>query len=97
MTITAKKEAAEKLREKLEKSNEKEPKGLREIANDTATRERVIQKKDNGDPLPLGYTSYTEWLENIGKEITTSEKSLERIEDQKLMIEVLDFYLATAV
>ncbi|MGL5965462.1 MAG: hypothetical protein ACRCZ2_13860 [Fusobacteriaceae bacterium] len=96
MTITAKKEAAEKLREKLEKANGKEPANFREMANDIATLERVAQKELAGDPVPTGYDSYLHWTEEVEKQIDSKAKSLERIEDQKLMIEVMDFYIATA-
>ncbi|MGL4499209.1 MAG: hypothetical protein ACRCU2_09120 [Planktothrix sp.] len=96
MTIEAKKLFAESLKEKLDKSNLREPRNLRELANDIATLERVEEKQLAGDPLPPGYESYPEWLDTVGKEIGNSENSLEKIEDQKLMIETLDFYIATA-
>ena len=96
MTIEAKKETASKIKEKLEKANGKEPANFREMANDIATLERVAQKELAGDPVPTGYDSYLHWTEEMEKQIDSKEKSLEKIDDQKLMIEVMDFYVATA-
>lgn len=96
MDIAAKKDFAEKLKEKLEKANGREPANFRELANDIATLERVAEKELAGDPVPAGYDSYLHWTEEMEKQIDSKNKSLEKIDDQKLMIETLDFYIATA-
>ncbi len=95
MDLAAKKEMIEKLVEKLEKSNEREPSVRRELANDSAALERIDDMVDNGDPLPpdFAYPGFMEWRDAVEKQIATGEKSLLNIAEQRIEIEALRYYL----
>ncbi|MGL4499208.1 MAG: hypothetical protein ACRCU2_09115 [Planktothrix sp.] len=95
MTIEEKKIRVQEFIDKLEKDNEREDGVRRELANDRATVEAIDGMVDNGEPFPPNspYPSYIDWREIVEKQITASEKNLLKFSDQKIEIELYQFYL----
>lgn len=81
--------------DKFTKSNEREPAVKRELADDTMSLSKITEMITNGEPMPADspYESLEAWEESISKEILTSQKSLAKIEEQKVEIEGLQYYL----
>lgn len=81
--------------EKLTKSNKRELALKKELADDNLTFSKVKEMSEAATELPLdcGYENYTEWLEGIEKEISTGIGSLARVEEQKVEVEALQYYI----
>ena len=98
MTGTEAKYLLEAVIEKTEKSIEKEKGYQRELTDDRSTLVQIQNLQDNGEVLPdgCGYDSYTEWKEQIEKEIKTGESSIRRIEVEKAELMAFKFFVETA-
>lgn len=98
MNLAAKKEGITKLVEKLTKSNDREDNLKKELANDRATLERIDDMVNDGDTLPndIVYTSFTDWRDAVEKQITSGERSIQRISEQKIEVEALQYYVDNA-
>ena len=81
--------------EKLTKSNLRELALKKELADDNLTFLKVTEMSEGGIELPLdcGYENYEEWLEEIEKEINTGIGSLSRVDEQKVEVEALQYYV----
>ena len=71
--------------EKLKKSIERENSYLKEVEDDEAALTH-----------DSAYSSFTEWIETIQKEIKTGEASIKRIDTEKSEIVAFEYYLANA-
>ncbi len=95
MTLDEKKSKVQEFIDKLVKDNEREDGVRRELTNDSATLEAIDSMQDNGEPLPPNcpYPGYIEWREIIEKQISAGEKSLVKFAEQRIEIEIYQFYL----
>lgn len=95
MTVDEKKGAVQLMINALTKSNERESNLKKELSDDTMTLRGVQEMILNGDPVPLdcGYDTLEAWEASIEKEITSSNKSLANIEEQKIEVEALQYYV----
>ena len=84
--------------EKLKKSIERENSYLKEVEDDKAALTHVQRLQEKGESLPpdSAYSSFTEWIEAIQKEIKTGEASIKRIDTEKSEIVAFEYYLANA-
>ena len=84
--------------EKLKKSIERENSYLKEVEDDKAALTHVQGLQEKGESLPpdSAYSSFTEWIETIQKEIKTGEASIKRIDTEKSEIVAFEYYLANA-
>ena len=91
-----KKIIVEALIENYGKAIKREDSVNRSKADKEAAWMKVDEMRDNGDPLPTdcGYESFEEWALSLVKRATADSNSLNRIEEQKVLIEVFEFYLA---
>ena len=83
---------------KLKKSVERENSYLKELDDDKAALTHVQGLQEKGESLPpdSAYSSFSEWIENIEKEIKAGEASVKRIGVEKDEITALEYYLANA-
>ncbi|MGL4867075.1 MAG: hypothetical protein ACRCZR_08360 [Cetobacterium sp.] len=83
---------------KTKKSVERESSVKKELTDDCATLERVIDMQNADEELPVdgGYESYTEWRESLEKEIRSSENSLGRIQIERAEIVALEYFMENA-
>lgn len=95
MTIEEKKIKVTKFIDNLDKDLEREPNTKRELANDRATLEGIDDMVNEGANFPSDcpFDSYEDWRTAVEKEITTSEKNLQRVQEQKLEKDFYQFYL----
>ncbi|MGL4801828.1 MAG: hypothetical protein ACRC18_06150 [Cetobacterium sp.] len=98
MTVEMAKIAIEGVILKTEKSIEREVAYQKELADDRAALSHVEQLQTDGEPLPTGnpYGSFSEWKEQIEKEIKISQNSLERIEIEKAELMALKYFMENA-
>ncbi|MGL5356697.1 MAG: hypothetical protein ACRDAQ_09200 [Cetobacterium sp.] len=80
---------------KTKKSIEREISVNKELTDDCATLERVIDMQNGDEELPVdgGYESYTEWRETLEKEIRSSENSLARIQTEKAELVAFEYFV----
>lgn len=95
MTVEDKKGAVQKMINTLTKSNERESNLRKELSDDAMTLRGVQEMILNGDPVPLdcGYETLEDWEASIEKEIASGNKSLANIEEQKIEVEALQYYV----
>lgn len=98
LTMKEAKETVTGVLEKLKKSIEREITYLKELEDDKALLVYVQEKMDSGESLPAEspYTSYTEWIEQIKKEIKAGESSVQRIDVEKAEIIAFEYFLQNA-
>ena len=96
MTVDEKKLLIQGLVNSLVKSNGREENLKKELSDDKMTLKSVQEMILNGDAVPLdcGYESLEVWKTTIEKETLTGIKALANIEEQKIEIEALKFYIA---
>ena len=84
--------------EKLKKSIERENSYLKEVEDDKAALTHVQGLQEKGESLPpdCPYSSFTEWIETIQKEIKNGETSLKRIDIEKSEIVAFEYYITNA-
>lgn len=99
MTVDEKKLLIQGMVEKLSKSNERESTLRKELADDRLTLERVEEMQLAADPIPVDstYESYEAWIASIEKEISRGENSIANIQEQKVEVEALQYYLDNVV
>lgn len=95
MTNLEKKDLIQGLIDKMTKSNEREVNLKKELSDDNLTLTKVQEMMDNNESLPIDspYDSFEDWVSSIEKEIATSLKSLAKINEQKIHIEALQYYI----
>lgn len=98
MTVVGAKMTLEAVIAKTEKSIEKEVSYLKELADDKATLSYIEQLQADGEPLPVGnpYQSFSEWRDQIEKEIKTGQNSLDRIEIEKAELMAFNYFVDNA-
>ena len=98
MTVGGAKAVIEGVIIKTEKSIEREVTYLKELADDKAALSHIQQKELDGEPLPATspYGSYSEWKDQIEKEIKISQNSLDRIEIEKAELMAFNYFVQTA-
>ena len=98
MTIAGAKIALEGVIIKTEKSIEREVSYLKELADDKATLSHIEQMQADGEPLPSNnpYGSFSEWKEQVEKEIKTGQNSLDRIEVEKAELMAFKYFVENA-
>ncbi|MGL4803773.1 MAG: hypothetical protein ACRC15_01180 [Cetobacterium sp.] len=98
LTIAGAKVALEGVIVKTEKSIEREVSYLKELADDKATLSHIEQMQADGEPLPANnpYGSFSEWKEQVEKEIKTGQNSLDRIEIEKAELMAFKYFVENA-
>lgn len=98
MTVAGAKVALEGVIVKTEKSIEREVSYLKELADDKATLSHIEQMQADGEPLPANnpYGSFSEWKEQVEKEIKTGQNSLDRIEVEKAELMAFKYFVENA-
>ncbi len=98
MTVAEVKVVVTELVEKLKVSIEKEGNYLKELSDDQLLLNTIQTMQGNGDPLPAGtaYSSFEEWVEQINKEIKSTDTSLVRIDKEKAELVAFEYYIANA-
>lgn len=98
MTIAGAKIALEGVIIKTEKSIEREVSYLKELADDKATLSHIEKMQADGEPLPSNnpYGSFSEWKEQVEKEIKTGQNSLDRIEVEKAELMAFKYFVENA-
>lgn len=98
MTVVGAKIALEGVIAKTEKSIEREVAYLKELADDRAALSHIDQLQADGEPLPSNnpYGSFSEWKDQIEKEIKISQNSLDRIEIEKAELMAFNYFVETA-
>lgn len=98
MTVAGAKIALEGVIAKTEKSIEREVSYLKELADDKATLSHIDQIQNDGEPLPSNnpYGSYSEWKDQVEKEIKTGQNSLDRIEIEKAELMAFNYFMENA-
>ncbi|MGL5357099.1 MAG: hypothetical protein ACRDAQ_11260 [Cetobacterium sp.] len=83
---------------KTEKSIEREKSVQRELTDDRSTLVQIQNLQDNGETLPsdCGYDSYTDWTDQIEKEIKSGESSLRKIEIEKAELMAFKYFVENA-
>lgn len=83
---------------KLTESIKREVNYTKELADDKLTLEILETRKKEGTELPKDcpYKSYDEWIEQINKEIKSSEASIVRIGKEKAEILAFDYFVKNA-
>ncbi len=95
MTIDEKKILIQGIINSLVKANGKEENVKKELSDDKLTLKTIQAMILAGEAVPVdcGYESLEVWKISIEKEVTTGIKSLANIEDQKIEVEALKFYI----
>ena len=98
LTIAGAKVALEGVIVKTEKSIEREVSYLKELADDKATLSHIEQMQADGEPLPANnpYGSFSEWKEQVEKEIKTGQNSLDRKEIEKAELMAFNYFMENA-
>lgn len=98
LTVTETKAVISEQLAKLKKSIEREVSYKKEIEDDKAALTHVQNLQEKGESLPpdCPYSSFTEWVETIQKEIKNGETSLKRIDIEKSEIVAFEYYLTNA-
>ena len=95
MELVEKKSMLGTYKGKLEKAIKRQIFVKKELQNDTTLLENLEAKKTAGDPIDNSvYSNYDEWIENIKKQIKTSENTLSNIELKKIQVEAFEVFLA---
>ena len=83
---------------KTEKSIERESAYKKELADDRATMSYIEKLQADGEPLPAGspYESFTEWKDQIEKEIRTGQNSIDRIFIEKAQLMAFRYFVDNA-
>lgn len=97
-TVTETKAVITEVVAKLKKSIEREKSYLQELDDDKAALTHVQGLQEKGESLPpnSAYSSFSEWIENIEKEIKAGEASVKRIDTEKSEIIAFEYYLQNA-
>lgn len=98
ITVVGAKIALEGVITKTQKSIERESNYLKELADDKATLSHIEELQADGEPLPAEnpYGSYSEWKDQIEKEIKAGENSLDRIELEKAQLMAFNYFMENA-
>ena len=98
MSVAGAKVAIEGVIAKTEKSIEREVAYLKELADDKAAYSHIEQMQNDGESLPSNspYGSFSEWKEQIEKEIKISQNSLDRIEVEKAELMAFNYFMQNA-
>ena len=98
MTVAGAKVALEGVIIKTQKSIEREVAYLKELADDKATLSHIDQMQADGESLPSNnpYGSFSEWKEQVEKEIKTGQNSLDRIEVEKAELMAFKYFVENA-
>lgn len=77
------------------KTYEKKDAYLKEIADDKATLEFLVEKETAGEPMPdySNYVDYAEWKETVQKEIDRAETTLVNLEIRMIEVEAFKYYI----
>ena len=95
MELVEKKSMLGTYKGKLEKAIKRQIFVEKELQNDTTLLEHLEAKKTAGDPIDNSvYSNYDEWIENVKKQIKTSENTLSNIELKKIQVEAFEVFLA---
>lgn len=95
MELVEKKSMLGTYKGKLEKGIKRQIFVKKELQNDTTLLEHLEAKKTAGDPIDNSvYSNYDEWIENVKKQIKTSENTLSNIELKKIQVEAFEVFLA---
>lgn len=95
------KSATEKKRILLEiiarvlKTYERKESYLKEIADDKATLEFLVEKETAGESMPdySNYTDYAEWKDTVRKEIDKAETTIANLETRMIEVEAYQYYI----
>lgn len=98
LTVEAAKVTIEGVIVKLQKSIERENTYRKELADDRATMSHIEKLQADGEPLPEGnpYASFTEWKEQIEKEIKAGQNSIDRIYVEKAELMAFNYFVDNA-
>ncbi len=98
MTITEAKPIVQESLDKLKESIKREITYTKELADDQLTLQTLEKMKTDGEELPVGcpYESFDEWIEQINKEIKSSESSIARIGKEKAEIMAFEYFVTNA-
>ena len=95
MELVEKKSMLGTYKGKLEKAIKRQIFVKNELQNDTTLLEHLEAKKTAGDSIDNSvYSNYDEWIENVKKQIKTSENTLSNIELKKIQVEAFEIFLA---
>jgi len=95
MELVEKKSMLGTYKGKLEKAIKRQIFVKKELQNDMTLLEHLEAKKTAGDPIDNSvYSNYDEWIENVKKQIKTSENTLSNIELKKIQVEAFEVFLA---
>ena len=77
------------------KTYERKDAYLKEIADDKATLELLVEKETAGEPMPdySNYTDYAEWKDTVQKEIVKAESTVENLEVRMIEAEAYQYYI----
>lgn len=77
------------------KTYERKDAYLKEIADDKATLELLVEKETAGEPMPdySNYTDYAEWKDTVQKEIVKAESTIENLEVRMIEAEAYQYYI----
>ncbi|MGL5989324.1 hypothetical protein [Cetobacterium sp.] len=83
---------------KTKKSIEREGGLKKELTDDRSTLMYIQSLQDNNEPFPdnNGYDSYTDWKDQVEKEIKSGENSLSRIETEKAELIAFEYFVENA-
>lgn len=98
MTVAEAKLIVSTVIEKHKKSIEKEIGYKKELSDDMATLDFITSRIEKGEPLPddCNYSSYSEWQEQIEKEIKATNNSLNRINTEKAELVAFEYFMENA-
>ena len=95
MELVEKKSMLGTYKGKVEKAIKRQIFVKKELQNDMTLLEHLEAKKTAGDPIDNSvYSNYDEWIENVKKQIKTSENTLSNIELKKIQVEAFEVFLA---
>ena len=95
MELVEKKSMLGTYKGKLEKAIKRQIFVKKELQNDTTLLEHLEAKKTAGDSIDNSvYSNYDERIENVKKQIKTSENTLSNIELKKIQVEAFEVFLA---
>lgn len=95
MELVEKKSMLGTYKGKLEKAIKRQIFVKKELQNDMTLLEHLEAKKTAGDQIDNSvYSNYDEWIENVKKQIKTSENTLSNIELKKIQVEAFEVFLA---
>lgn len=97
-TMTEVKVVIDGILKKLQKSILSEERYLNELDSDKLLLQTISDMKMNGDELPANcsYEDFDTWVDDVTKQISSSESSLSRIASEKMEIVAFEYFLANA-